>query len=484
QYWQLPCINIGQNPGALNTDVEEPLAGVPGWTSILATSATPTWSPVTSIPFAFQFNGSAVTQFKASSTGVVTFDVGTALPAPPATNASLPNAAIPDKSVVVWGITCTGSNDNIVTKMFGTAPYRQFWIQYSSCSNVANPNIFAYWAVVLDETTNKIHIVDQRTAATSGATAIAITAGVQINSTTALSVAGSPALASTTSATAGNGDTYIDNTYYTFSPGTQPAKDAAVLTMTPKILTNASFAQVGGTVPVQVKVQNIGSTPMTSYNIKINDGTSTTNYPQSTTLASGAITTLPISYSMTSAGSKPISLWVELTGDVSPLNDSAKSEFNGATFNPTHTPVFEEATGTWCQWCPRGAVFMDSLEKVHPDAVAIAVHNADPMTVTDYDAAMGNLIGGYPSGLVDRKLEADPSDFLTEYTNHKGDFGVGDITINPPTVTGNNVSVKVDVKMAISTKASYDYRLAMVFTEDDMHGTTSSWNQANAYAGG
>jgi len=127
---------------------------------------------------------------------------------------------------------------------------------------------------------------------------------------------------------------------------------------------------------------------------------------------------------------------------------------------------------------------MDSLTSVHPEVVAIAVHNADPMTVTDYDAGVGTYISGYPSGLVDRKLVADPSDFFTEYTNHKSDFGVGDITINQPTVSGNNVSVKVDVKMAISTQAAYDYRLAMVFTEDEMHGTTSTWNQANAYAGG
>lgn len=484
QYWQLPNITIGQNPGGLNTDVEEPLAAVTGWTSIQAASATPVWTAAQTLPFAFQFNGSPVTQYKVSTTGVLTFDVATALPAPPAANAALPNAAIPNKSICVWGITCTGANDNIVTKTFGTAPNRQYWVQYSSCSNVANPNIFAYWAFVFEETTNKIHIVDQRTAATSGATAIAITAGIQFTSSSAISVAGSPALASTTAATAGNGDTPIDNTYYTFTPGVQPTKDAAVLNMTPKMLTNGSFATVGGNVAVTAKVQNIGSTSMTTYNLKIDDGTGVQTYPQSTVLASGATTTLNVNYAMATAGIKPIKLWVELAGDSDPSNDTTKSEFGGATFTPVHTPVFEEATGTWCQWCPRGAVFMDSLEKMHPDAVAIAVHNNDPMVVTVYDAGMGPLIGGYPSGLVDRKIEADPSDFLTEYANHKGDFGVGDITINPPTVSGMNISVKADVKMAISTKPSYDYRLAMVITEDDMHGTTAAWNQANAYAGG
>ena len=132
QYWQLPNITIGQNPGALNTDVEEPIAGVTGWTSIQAASATPVWSSTQTLPFAFNFNGAPVTQYKISTTGVLTFDVATALAAPSATNLSLPNAAIPNKSVCVWGITCSGTNDNIVTKTFGTAPNRQYWVQYSS----------------------------------------------------------------------------------------------------------------------------------------------------------------------------------------------------------------------------------------------------------------------------------------------------------------------------------------------------------------
>ncbi len=483
QYWQLPNISIGQNPGGLNTDVEEPITVVTGWTSIQATSSTPVWSATQTLPFAFQFNGAAVTQYKVSTSGVLTFDVATALAAPSATNAALPNAAIPDKSICAWGVTCTGTNDNIATKTFGTAPNRQFWIQFSSASYPTNATIFTYWAFVLDETTNKIHIVDQRTGASSGSAVLSITAGIQISSSSAISVFGSPSLTSTTTTTSGD-DTYIDNTYYTFTPGVQPVNDAAVMNMTPKMLTNGSFATVGNNVAVTAKVQNIGSATMSSYTIKINDGATTQSFPQTTPLASGGISTIPINYAMTSTGIKPIKLWIELTGDSNHLNDTTTSEFGGASFTPLHTPVFEEATGTWCQWCPRGAVFMDSLLKTHPDAVAIAVHNNDPMTVAVYDAGMGPLIGGYPSGLVDRKEEKDPSTFLTAYTDHKADFGVGDITIYQPTIVGSAMTVKVDVKMAIATKPSYNYQLALVVTEDQMHGTATTWNQANAYAGG
>jgi len=72
--------------------------------------------------------------------------------------------------------------------------------------------------------------------------------------------------------------------------------------------------------------------------------------------------------------------------------------------------VGEEGTGTWCQWCPRGAVYMDLYETNYSDFWAgVAVHNSDPMTVTEYDAGVGTLIGGYPSALVDRCTDVDPS---------------------------------------------------------------------------
>jgi hypothetical protein len=265
---------------------------------------------------------------------------------------------------------------------------------------------------------------------------------------------------------------------------TLPANDLSLVASTPSAASYKSYATVGGNIAVQGLVKNLGASTVTNYTVKLNDGTTTQSFPQTASLIPYTSTTFSLNYPMTSTGIKPIKMWVEYTGDAIHTNDSSFSEFGGATFTPVNNPVFEEATGTWCQWCPRGAVFMDSLVKVHPDVVAIAVHNSDPMTVATYDAGMGPLIGGYPSGLVGRKLEADPSDFLTEYTNHLADFGVADLTVAQPTLTGNTLQVKVDVKMAVSTKPTYDYRLALVVTSDDVHGTATSWNQANAYAGG
>jgi hypothetical protein len=275
---------------------------------------------------------------------------------------------------------------------------------------------------------------------------------------------------------------YIDD----FELKTLPTADAAITAMTPTVATYNSYAVIGGTIPVKGLLFNYGGNNITSYNVKVNDGTSTQTFPQTGNIAPYTSSIFSLNYPMASAGIKPIKMWVELTGDANHVNDSTSSEFGAATFTPTLTQVFEEGTGTWCQWCPRGAVYMDSMAKVHPEAVLIAVHNgtSDPMTVATYDAGMGGLIGGYPSGLTGRKEELDPSQFLAAYTAHANDFGVADLTVSQPTISGSTMSVKVDVKMAVNTKANYDYRLALVITQDNMKGTTAGWNQANAYAGG
>lgn len=474
QYWQIPNVAAGMNPGDLNNDTEQPSPA--GWTSILATSASPTWSAATSIPFSFQFNGTAVTQFKASSTGVVTFDVASTIAAPTASNVALPSAMIPDNSVCAWGITGTGANDNIVTKTFGTAPNRQFWIQYSSFSYPGNAAAWCYWSIVLEETTNKIHIVDHRSSSNAGPVTIALTAGIQINSTTAYSVAGSPALntASTTSA-----DDPSDNSFYTFLPGTQPTDDLTA------VGSNApDYVTTGTNLPIDLEVRNYGSNPVTSYTIKYQDGTNPVVSQNVTgvNIASLAYntTTFTTPYSVSSVGAHDIKVWVELTGDANNSNDTVSTIQSGVGFIPKRVVTMEEPTGTWCGWCTRGIVYMDSIHHAQPNDVAvIAVHNNDPMVVSAYDSYIGGYIGGYPSLVVDRKFSGDPSDAFSAYNALKGDFGFADIT-QTNSFVGSNFTVDVDVKPA--TDLTGDYRLGLVVIEDGVQGSGSSWDQANYYS--
>jgi hypothetical protein len=105
------------------------------------------------------------------------------------------------------------------------------------------------------------------------------------------------------------------------------------------------------------------------------------------------------------------------------------------------------------------------------------------MTVTDYDAAFGALITGYPSALVDRGNDVDPSgmspDFLTRVQIEPKAFISNGATWDATTRT-LNVSVTADFQSA----ANNNYKLACVLTEDGVTGTGSGYNQSNAYSGG
>jgi hypothetical protein len=195
-------------------------------------------------------------------------------------------------------------------------------------------------------------------------------------------------------------------------------------------------------------------------------------------------------YTITSTSEVAVKIWADLTGDAIHTNDTLNTLIKGYSFVPNHRVVFEEGTGTWCGWCVRGAVYMDSMYIVNPTTTAlIAVHNSssDPMTNTIYDAGMGTLISGYPTSLCDRSVDIiDPGDMFTSYANHINDFGVADITLTPTYNTTTRVAnVVVNTHISggfLNNSANNDYRLAVVFTEMGVTGTASGYGQHNYYS--
>jgi len=278
---------------------------------------------------------------------------------------------------------------------------------------------------------------------------------------------------------------FIDDFEYTVTPYTLPSVNAAV--------TLVSFDQgtiSGATVTPKIKVRNLGTTPITSFNLDVVYNGVTLSQPVTgLNLASLAETTITLTGTHTLvAGPHDMVATVSNVNGVMADGDAADDE-NSLEIDPI-VPAFgkmvvgEEGTGTWCQWCPRGAVFMDMMETKYADYWAgIAVHNDDPMTVTAYDAAIGGLITGYPKALVDRTTPIDPSglepDFLDRIVVTPKAVITPGATWTPATRT-LNVSISAEFLSA----ATNGYKLAVVLTEDDVTGTGSGYNQSNAYAGG
>jgi hypothetical protein len=244
----------------------------------------------------------------------------------------------------------------------------------------------------------------------------------------------------------------------------------------------------GQNVSPTVSILNAGQNPLTSFDVNL--AYNGQNYAQNIT---GVNVASISSYELSIPNISLVAGLNNAVVTISNINGGNDANANDNTLTQAVDPVVpaagkivvgEEATGTWCQWCPRGAVFMDLFANQYEGFWAgIAVHNGDPMVVADYDAGIGTLIGGYPSAVVDRLGDVDPSqmssDFFTRLqTAPKGVLTNG-ATYDPST---RLLNISVSTEMLQATNGSY--KVACALTEDGVTGTGAGYNQSNAYAGG
>jgi hypothetical protein len=280
-----------------------------------------------------------------------------------------------------------------------------------------------------------------------------------------------------------NTQMYIDDVMFDHVPFTVPTLDAMVA----DVDMGAELATQSGTPTV--KVVNGGSTAITSLKVDLTyNGSTTTQNVTGVNIATAGVYNVSLPTTVLAAGALPITAVVYNVnggaGDNTPSNDTLIELINPIVPAPGKMVVGEEATGTWCQWCPRGAVFMDLFETKYQDFWAgIAVHNGDPMTVTEYDAGIGTLIGGYPSALVDRLGDVDPSGMSSDFFTRLQTAPKATL-VNGATWDATSRVLNVSVRYNFALPANGNYKSACVLTEDGVTGTGAGWSQSNAYAGG
>ncbi|MFN0014863.1 MAG: T9SS type A sorting domain-containing protein [Saprospiraceae bacterium] len=267
----------------------------------------------------------------------------------------------------------------------------------------------------------------------------------------------------------------------------------AISTVYDKVLPGAEVAVRGTFV-------NSGFPTVTSFDVVVtrNGSSQTLNYTNLNLLFNQSLT-FYIPYP-TVLGANMYDFSVEIK-NVNGVGDNDPSDNVGtATYSvtsvlpqPNRKVVIEEGTGTWCTWCPRGAVMMDYIADKYPNlAIPIAVHNAiqsypDPMQNFDYNAGMVGLIGGFPGGRVEREADIDP---LLGNPNFEKAL-ITHLTQPAKAIVSQNVDLdvaarKVDVTTSIQfvEAMSGDLRVAVAYIEDGVKGSTQYYNQINAYAGG
>jgi hypothetical protein len=242
---------------------------------------------------------------------------------------------------------------------------------------------------------------------------------------------------------------------------------------------------LAGNQSITGTVRNGGLSAITSYTVDWNDGTAHSETFNST-IQPGETQDFTHGTALTVVGGTDyvITACADVTNDALASNNClAPFTIYGLTSSPTRTVVGEEKTGTWCGWCPRGAVALTGMES-ESNFIGIAVHNGDPMTVSSYDSNIGTYVpGGYPGGGVDRVISGNPASFSTMFAQRA--------TVVTPVTIGVNATVDMATGVVtVNASADFfatvngDYRIAVVLTEDHVTGTDAGYNQANYYDDG
>ena len=263
-------------------------------------------------------------------------------------------------------------------------------------------------------------------------------------------------------------------------------------------------AKVGASASTAVTVRNRGSNTVSklSLALEVNGRQTVRNYTLSPALAKWASTTLNLTLPVqTEAGS------YNITGTVDKVNgraNTATGNRNAFAFGQVlveqsqpRTVVFEEFTGTWCGWCPRGAVAMNKLEEsCGDDYVGIAVHSGDPMYTADYYDLLAAFNPIYPTATVNRILK-DVDPYLAYQTTAPAKFdgmtlfregqqqpteGTVKLEARWDSPAKNVLTVNTQTTIAVNYTDA-PYALAFVLTEDGMSGEGQDWMQCNYMAG-
>jgi len=278
---------------------------------------------------------------------------------------------------------------------------------------------------------------------------------------------------------------WVDDVSYTHTSYTLPTLNAAAYRID---FNNAPIS--GANSDVTVQVRNLGTTAITAFDVDLDyNGTKLTKNVTGINIASMGTYDVVFSPGMSISGSVTnISTTVSnvngMGSDGDASDDSKSIDFTALVPALGKVVIVEEATGTWCGWCPRGTVAMDFLGRdYHGIAAGIAVHNGDPMVNTMYDNGIGNLISGYPSALVERGPAIDPSAIWAS-VNEGIETAPNAFLVNGAKYNAATGLLEVSITVDFKGVANQNWKLACAITEDDVKGTASGYAQTNYYAGG
>jgi thiol-disulfide isomerase/thioredoxin len=165
----------------------------------------------------------------------------------------------------------------------------------------------------------------------------------------------------------------------------------------------------------------------------------------------------------------------------------SSQEIGAVPASATQKVLIEEFTGTWCGYCPDGALRLEAIITANPGkAIGAAVHDGDPMEVASLNNYLKSTynVTGYPTGMVNRVPKpgatAAPmsrSDWASRANAMLAETAKCGLAVKS-SIDAND-SVSVEVHAGFFEPLTGNYNLVVYITEDKVHGTGGQWPQSN-----
>jgi len=448
------------------------------------------------LPFAWTFYGQNVTSYRVSDNGYVTFDPSATQSDP--NNVSLPSVTAPFNAIFAfWDNLVLYKPDAysylIHTWTYGTAPNRVFviaWFQASKEPAGTTGSRFTFSIRLFETGPKSFDIVYDNYYAASNPATTSGTVGCQNgDGTIGTMVTGSPNMSYPTNLTSAQTDDVVYEFYY----GTQSDYDLTVTKLTMPVLT-----KLNSTNAITGEIRNLGSIAINSFTLKYTVDGNTTSTPITVSIAPGEtydFSATPLTPTTGIGQIHSIKVWADgLNGthvDDNPANDTAKMDLfyiNGIKGNKR--TLIEEATGTWCGYCPDGVLVLNDAKNTYGDGlVEVSHHNQDPMAFASGNTINSTYATFFPCSWVDRYKFSDAT-----VVGLSRDTWITHISDRLAMTTPVNVSIKnlnyneatraldFDVEASFVDYAYGDLRISCLLTENYVSGTTTAWNQHNYYS--
>ncbi|MDE7414384.1 MAG: hypothetical protein K2N05_11455 [Muribaculaceae bacterium] len=234
-------------------------------------------------------------------------------------------------------------------------------------------------------------------------------------------------------------------------------------------------------------VENLGTNPVTSltYSLEI-DGEKSSEITKEIDIPVNGKAEIEISVPSVGSGSHEVVMTIIKVNGVADnyiANNSTKATVKERDIAFMRRVVVEEGTGTWCGWCPRGAVGLEMMSQKYPDQfIGIAVHSGDVMQAPGFEPVLAKF-QTFPNSITDRHYLGDPYDDIDRLVTQalQEDCHVA----YSMTVSYDNGTVKTRSRvMSDRNLPASSYKFAFTVIENDVciEGNPA-YAQKNSYSG-